>query len=99
MDDSSNFYFSFGRMINFKNSENIRLNISFGVASTKGSKSYDCIKVKNILKTLICIFMINPKFEFVPISVCGLYLSPKVMYNEKRIYYGIRVGIMLEKLR
>ena len=109
-DDARHFYLSAGKVVMLGKSNVNRLNMLIGIARTKGSRKYDYIKLEESERggyfydheyeeytnfSLI----INPKIEFAFTEFLGLFITSKLILNNKRNYYGMGLGMMLGKLR
>lgn len=110
LDDARHLYLSAGRVVMLGKSNVNRLNMLIGIARTKGSRKYDYVKLEESERGEYLYdyeyeeytnfsLVINPKIEFAFTKVFGLYITPKVILNNKRNYYGIGLGMMLGKLR
>jgi len=109
IDDAGHLYFSVGKLIVINNSKTSRLNLSLGFAKTSGYRRYNYIRgeksdhgynysydFENYRNYSV---IINPKFEFVRYDFSGLFISPKIILNSKKSFYGIGLGLMLGKVR
>ena len=105
-DHSTHVYFAVGKIIKIKRFKKTRLNLSTGLAYTKhyvndnfvksnqysNEYSFD-VKTQNDLSLVL-----NPKLEIPLLSWVGFQLSPKVVLNKKKSFYGLGFGLMLGKL-
>ncbi|NIJ43596.1 hypothetical protein FHR24_000035 [Wenyingzhuangia heitensis] len=109
IDDAGHIYFSIGRIIEIKNSDKFRFNLSMGLARTSGYREYNYTRGEKTNNGYyynsefedyhIYSVILNPKFEFVKFSASGLYISPKVILNKKKSFYGVGLGLMLGRVR
>lgn len=102
-------YLTAGKIIPFKNSNRVRLNLSGGlnmmwsqieenyVRGEQTDKGYYYQYDRNNDQTVGLI--LNPRLEISLFSTVGLHISSKVIFNKKRSFYGVGLGLMLGKLR
>ena len=109
VDGSAYTYLTAGKIVQFKKSNRIRLNLSGGLVMmwsdieenyVRGQQTdhgyyYDYDRNSYQAVGLI----LNPRLEISLFSMVGLHISPKVILNQKKSFYGIGFGFMLGKLR
>ncbi|MDO3695851.1 hypothetical protein QVZ41_13455 [Wenyingzhuangia sp. chi5] len=109
IDGSAYTYLTAGKIVQFKKSNRIRLNLSGGlvmmwsdieenyVRGQQTDHGYYYDYDRNSYQTIGLI--LNPRLEISVFSMVGLHISPKVILNQKKSFYGIGFGFMLGKLR
>lgn len=109
IDGSGHFYVMVGKMMKVNNFSRIRFNLSAGLARSlgdvhenfvRGQKTDDGYYYDYDLNSYQTVSLIlNPKIEFPLFSLIGIQISPKIILNKHRSFYGVGFGIMLGKLR
>ena len=100
---------SVGKIYKLNKTENARVNLSLGVGYTiirepenwkrTGGGSLETNYTWDVGNRKTISLIINPKFEFPFSYVYGLTISPLVIINKNRNYFGIGIGHMIGKLR
>ncbi|MGY5355034.1 hypothetical protein [Wenyingzhuangia sp. IMCC45467] len=109
VDGSVYAYLTAGKIVQFKKSNRVRLNLSGGLVMMWSDIEENYIRGQqtdrgyyydydiNSYQTIGLI--LNPRLEISIFSMVGLYISPKVILSQKKSFYGVGLGYMFGKLR
>ena len=105
-DSSIHIYFTVGKIVKVKRFKKIRFNVSAGLAYTKHYVNENYVPSSQVAneysfdtKTQNDVSLVlNPKLEISLLSWAGFQLSPKVVLNKRKSFYGLGFGLMLGRL-